>query len=125
MAKKISEDLLWNQIVARAWCDEGVMTRLLSNPRSVLAEHNLEVPDGIQVMVLEGNEVKVVANTEKVRHFVLPFSPPDDLIDEDLIGGAVAWCGCAASRCGASAACARCAASAACGRCGACGCRCW
>ena len=106
MIAQLSEDLLWSQIVARAWCDEGFMKRLLSDPRSVLAEHDLEVPPGTQVEVVLGTEVKV-DDTDTVRRSVLPASPPDGLIEEELAGGAVAWCGCGA-----------------CGRCGACGCRC-
>jgi hypothetical protein len=107
MIQRISEDMVWSQIVARAWCDEGIMKRLMSEPRNVLAEHGLEVPPGIEVKVEEGTEVKVVEEQGTVRHFVLPVSPPDELTDEDLAGGAVAWYS------GAS------------GRCGACGCRCW
>jgi hypothetical protein len=59
--------------------------------------------------VVEGAEVKV-EDTDRVRTVTLPFSPPDDLTDEDLVGGAVAWCGCGV--CGV------------CGACGRCGCRC-
>jgi hypothetical protein len=111
------DELLWNKIVARAWCDEGVMKRLWSEPRAVFAEHCLNVPETTLVKVLEGNEVKVLEDTDRVRYFVLPVNPPGELEDEDLIGGGeVAWCGCAA--------CARCG-CAACGRCGGCGCRCW
>jgi len=29
MIAQVSEELLWNQIVARAWCDEDFMNRLL------------------------------------------------------------------------------------------------
>jgi hypothetical protein len=101
MIRQISDDLLWSQVVARAWCDEGFMRRLLSDPRDVLSEHGLEVPEGTEVKVVEGTEVKV-EDAEAVRHFVLPVSPPDELTDEDLVGDAVAWCG----------------------ACGACGCRC-
>ena len=104
MIAQLSEDLLWSQIVARAWCDEGFMKRLLSDPRSVLAEHDLDVPPGTQVEVVLGTEVKV-DDTDTVRRFILPANPPHELIEEDLAGGAVAYC-------------------AACGRCGACGCRC-
>jgi len=112
-----SEELLWSQIVARAWCDDGVMKRLKSDPRAVFAEHSLDVPADTQVKVLEGSEVRVLEDADRVRHFFFPATPPDGLEDEDLIGGgAVSWCGCAA--------CARCG-CAACGRCGACGCRCW
>jgi hypothetical protein len=112
-----SEELLWSQIVARAWCDDGVMKRLRSDPRAVFAEHCLEVPEDTEVKVLEGSEVKVLTDNDRVRHFVFPATPPDELEDEDLLGeGPMAWCGCGFSaRCGCGA----------CGRCGACGCRCW
>lgn len=101
MIQRISEDLLWGQIVARAWCDAGFMKRLRSDPRAVLAEHDLEVPPGTEVMVEEGTEV-MVEGTDTVRHFILPASPPDELVEEHLAGDVVAWCGC----------------------CGGCGCRC-
>jgi hypothetical protein len=106
MIAQLSEELVWSQIVARAWCDEGLMERLLSDPRSALAEHDLEVPPGKEVEVVLGTDVKV-DETDSVRRFILPALPPGDLIEEDLGGGALAWCGCGA-----------------CGRCGGCGCRC-
>jgi hypothetical protein len=102
MIQQISEDLLWSQIVARAWCDEGFMKRLLSHPRDVLSEHGLEVPEGMDVRVEEGAEVKVEEEDGLARHFILPINPPDELTDEDLDGHAVSWCG----------------------WCGGCGCRC-
>src|SRR6516165_9004583 len=106
MIQRISEDLLWSQIVARAWCDEDFMNRLRSDPRAVLAEHGLEVAPGTEVQVAEGPEAKVEDDSEGVRCFILPARPSEELIDEELMGDAVAW------YCGA------------CGRCGACGCRC-
>jgi hypothetical protein len=101
MIQRVSEDLLWAQIVARAWCDDAFMKRLWSDPRDVLAEHDLEVPQGTEILVEEGTEVKVEV-TDTVYHFILPGSPPDQLTEEDLVGGAVSWCG----------------------ACGGCGCRC-
>ena len=56
-------------------------------------------------MVL-GTEVEV-DDTATARRFILPASPPQELIEDDLVEGAVAYCY-----------------SGACGRCGACGCRC-
>jgi hypothetical protein len=105
MIAQNSDELVWSRIVARAWCDEGFMKRLLSGPRAVLAEHDLEVPPGTEVEVVLGPEVKV-DDTGAVRRFILPASPPHELTEEDLAGGAVAWW------------------CAGCGRCGACGCRC-
>jgi hypothetical protein len=106
MIAQISEELVWSQIVARAWCDEDVMQRLLSDPRAVLAEHDVELPPGTDVEVILGTEVKV-DEIGTVRRFILPASPSHDLSEEELGGGAVAYCACGA-----------------CGRCGACGCRC-
>ena len=106
MIAQLSEELLWAQIVARAWCDEGFMKRLLSEPRSVLAEHDLEVAPGTEVEVVLGTEV-TVDDIDTVRRFILPASPPHELTEEELDGGAVAWCACGA-----------------CGRCAGCGCRC-
>jgi hypothetical protein len=102
MIQQISGDLLWSQIVAKAWCDEGLMKRLLSNPRDVLSEHGLDVPEGMNVRVEEGPEAKVEEEDGLVCHFILPINPPDELTDEDLDGHAVSWCG----------------------YCGGCGCRC-
>jgi hypothetical protein len=106
MLTQMSEEMVWGQVVARAWCDDDFMQRLLSDPRAVLAEHDLVVPPDTEVEVVLGTDVKA-EEADGVRRFVLPAGPPDDLIEEDLGGGAVAWCGCGA-----------------CGRCGACGCRC-
>ena len=106
MTAQFSEELVWSQIVARAWCDQDFMERLLSDPRAVLAEHDLEVPPDTEVEVVVGTEVKV-DDTGAVRQFVLPAGPPDELTEEDLGGEVVAYCACGA-----------------CGRCGGCGCRC-
>jgi hypothetical protein len=105
MVAQLSEELVWSRIVARAWCDEEFMQRLLSDPRAALAEHDLVVPSDMEVEVVLGAEVKV-DDTDAVLRLVLPESPPHDLIEEDLVEDAVAW------YCGA------------CGRCGGCGCRC-
>ena len=108
MIAQMSEELVWNQIVARAWCDDDFMKRLLSDPRAVLAEHDLEVPPGTEVEVMMGTEVKFDDTDNMVRRFILPVGPSQELVEEELGGDAVAWyCGCGA-----------------CGRCGGCGCRC-
>ena len=76
MIAQLSEELVWSQIVARAWCDEGFMNRLLSDPRSVLAENDLEVPPGTEVEVVLGTEVRVDDTDNVVRRFILPVGPP-------------------------------------------------
>jgi len=101
---KLSQERLWSQIIARVWADEEFKQSFLSDPRGILAEHGIDMPDGV--------EIKVVEDTPGVRHFVLPPPPADELTDEELIGDTVAYCysgGC--GRCG-------------CG-CGRCACRCY
>jgi hypothetical protein len=117
MIRKISEDVLWGQIVARAWCDEAFMKRLRASPRDVLVENGMEVPEGTEVELAEGEEAAVAGGTEAVRLFTLPAGPPDELTDEDLVVAPLAQCFCAV-----------CAACAICGRCAcrcACRCRCF
>jgi hypothetical protein len=109
MIAQISEELVWNQIVARAWCDDDFMKRLLSDPRAVLIEHDLEAPPGAEVEVVVGTGVRI-EGTDSVRRFVLPAHPSQELVEEELVGDAVAYY--CYSHC------------AACGRCGHCGCRC-
>ena len=107
MIAQVSEELVWNQIVARAWCDEDFMKRLLAHPRAMLAENDLEVPPGTNVEVVLGTAVRI-DDTDSARRFILPPCPSEELMDEELLGDAVAYYSY----------------SAACGRCGACGCRC-
>src|SRR5438067_7007443 len=88
MIAQISEELVWNQIVARAWCDEDFMKRLLSDPRAVLVEHDLEVLPGTDVEVMMGTEVKI-DDTDTVRRFILPARPSHELMEEELVGDPV------------------------------------
>ncbi len=53
--------------IARAWTDAGYKARLLSEPHKALAECGVEVHGS--------TSVKVVEDTSKVLHLVLPPSP--------------------------------------------------
>ena len=59
--------LIWGEIVARAWRDPDYKQRLIENPKEVLIEAGSSVPDEL--------EVRVVENTSDVRYLVLPESP--------------------------------------------------
>src|SRR5579864_4132556 len=74
----------WGQLVARAWSDESLKQRLIEDPATVLREQGLEVPYDI--------ELKVVEDTDEVRHLVLPSNPSGSLSDEEL-GGTVGYDG--------------------------------
>jgi hypothetical protein len=69
----------YGRVVAKAWQDEAFKQRLLSDPKAVLAEHGIEVP--------AWHEVRVVENTERVTHLVLPRALSDEQLDQEA-GGA-------------------------------------
>jgi hypothetical protein len=67
----------WGQMVARAWADPAFKAKLLADPVAVLKENGLAPPAGLQL--------KVVENTDKVLHLVLPVKPaPQELSEEEL-----------------------------------------
>ena len=78
----------WAQVVAKAWSDEAFKKRLLAQPAAVLKEAGADVPEGLQF--------KVVENTERLVHLILPLKPSTaELTDEQLeqvAGGALTPC---------------------------------
>jgi hypothetical protein len=69
------------------WKDEALKARLISDPKGVLSEFNLPVPDGV--------DIKVVENSDNCIHITLPANPMmmDEMSDEELgkvAGGHVA-----------------------------------
>ena len=74
------------QLFAACWKDEALKARFMSDPKSVLKDYELEVPDGM--------DVKVVENADDCVHITLPAAPSSsgDLSDDELsnaAGGAV------------------------------------
>ena len=82
------------QLFAACWKDEALKARLMADPKAVLKEHGLDVPDGI--------DVKVVENADDCVHITLPAPPAGakDLSDDELSnaaggGGSITHQGCA------------------------------
>jgi hypothetical protein len=65
-----------SQIVAKAWADADFKKRLLAEPAAVLKEHGAVVPASVHV--------KVVEDTEKVRHLILASRPARELTAQEL-----------------------------------------
>jgi hypothetical protein len=67
-----------NTLIAACWKDDALKQRFLSDPHAVLAEHGMDVPEGINVNVVE--------NTDTTVHVTLPAAPTanGDLSDEEL-----------------------------------------
>lgn len=63
-------------IVAKAWNDERFKQRLIADPIGVLREEGIDIPDGV--------EVRVVENSERVFYLSLPPRPEMSLSEEQL-----------------------------------------
>ena len=76
------------ELFAACWRDETLKGRFLADPRSVLEEFGMELPEGV--------DVKVVENADDRVHITLPMTPPGhaELSDADLqrvAGGGNSW----------------------------------
>ena len=70
-ADQLENSKKWSHLVAQAQADEKLKQRLMDNPASVLEEHGIEVPAGV--------EVRVVENTDQ--------APPCMALEARLAGG--------------------------------------
>ena len=66
------------QLFAACWRDEALKARFMSDPKGALKEHGLDVPDNM--------DVKVVENADDCVHIILPAPPGGhgDLSDDEL-----------------------------------------
>ena len=71
-----------NTLIAACWKDDALKQRFLSDPHAVLAEHGMDVPEGMNVNVVE--------NTDNTVHVTLPAAPEGhaELSDEELSAAA-------------------------------------
>ena len=70
------------ELFAACWKDDAVKQRFMSDPKAVLAEYGMDVPDGM--------DVNVVENTDTTVHITMP-APPNghqNLSDEELSSAA-------------------------------------
>ncbi|MEY3024095.1 MAG: hypothetical protein RJA16_921 [Planctomycetota bacterium] len=69
-------------LFAACWKDEALKARFMSDPKSVLKDYGLEVPDGM--------DVKVVENADDCVYITLPPAPRRnaDLSDDELSNAA-------------------------------------
>jgi hypothetical protein len=65
-------------LFAACWKDVALKARFMADPKAVLAEYDMPVPDGM--------DVKVVENADDCVHITLPAPPAGDtdLSDDDL-----------------------------------------
>ena len=70
------------ELFAACWKDEALKARFMSDPKAVLAERGIDVPDNI--------DVNVVENSDNTVHITMPKAPggSTELSDEELAGAA-------------------------------------
>ena len=75
------------ELFAACWKDEALKARFMSDPKAVLAERGIDVPDNI--------DVNVVENSDNTVHITMPKDPTGSsaLSDEELAGAAGGGCG--------------------------------
>ena len=71
-----------NTLIAACWKDDALKQRFLSDPHAVLADHGMDVPEGMNVNVVE--------NTDNTVHVTLPAAPEGhgELSDDELANAA-------------------------------------
>jgi len=69
-------------LFAACWKDDALKARFMADPKAVLAERGIKMPDGI--------DVNVVENTDNTVHITMPMAPDghEELSDEELAGAA-------------------------------------
>ena len=77
------------ELFAACWKDEALKQRFMADPKAVLAERGIDMPDNI--------DVKVVENSDNTVHITMPMAPigGNELSDEELsaaAGGALHYC---------------------------------
>lgn len=82
-ANKVN-DLKYAKLVAKAWADEDFKERLLADPMRILAEFDMEFP--------EGKELRVVEDSDEVMHFVIPKRPESATFSEKSFSGGEHGC---------------------------------
>ena len=96
MTATLSEELVWSQIVAKSWCDDDFMNRLLSDPRA--GARRTRTGDCLRVggRNRPRRPTLKVNGTATVRRFVMPPKPLHETTDDELVGDVWAYCYCAA-----------------------------
>ena len=69
-------------LFAACWKDDALKARFMADPKAVLAERGIDMPDNI--------DVKVVENSDNTVHITLPMAPAGstELSDEEISAAA-------------------------------------
>ena len=80
------------KVIVQAWTDSAFRDKLVSDPRAALAEHGLEVPEGMNVKITDEELKGRYANLVRISHtreeFILDFInmvPPQGAVTARVI----------------------------------------
>jgi len=76
------------RLVAKAWGDPVFNERLVADSAAVLREHGFDVPDGVEVRLVEQTKGTVVYD-DGVIYFAMPAPPSREFGDESLDGDGI------------------------------------
>ena len=66
------------ELLDRVWTDDAFAARLESDPKAVFAEMGGQIPDDV--------EIRVVRDTDTVKHLYIPAAPSEgEITDTDLL----------------------------------------
>jgi Nitrile hydratase, alpha chain len=68
---------VFSKVVAQAWSDPDYKSRLMSDPKAVLAEAGVTLD--------EDADIEVIEDTAAVRHIVIPAPPAEGELSEDAL----------------------------------------
>lgn len=74
---KPEHDQKVREIVTNAWCDAEFKKQLIARPKEALAERGIQVPEGV--------EIEVVENTPSKIYLVLPQKPDETLVTDEQL----------------------------------------
>ncbi len=82
---------IWGKVVAQSWSDADYKSRVLDQPREVLAEEGFNIPEEVELSVSDGGPPKI--------HLVIPARPQNmdsTVTDESLetMAAGMGSCGC-------------------------------
>lgn len=76
-----------SQVIAKAWLDPEFQQQLLADPITVLQEHQVQLPDGVEVQLDPSADTWQIVQTPDGDGaiFKIPLPPkPDEVQDEEL-----------------------------------------
>ena len=67
-------------LFAACWKDDALKQRFMNDPKQVLAEYGMDVPDGM--------DVKVVENSDNTVHITMPMAPRGNELSDEALSAA-------------------------------------